>query len=121
MFDWRSLLNISGYLQRLSPRERMLVKGAGAAVVIIGLYTLVYSPLVDLRAGIGRRIVQKQKELSEIQEMRGTYFELLQQFDLDQSVLAKPDPSFSLFSHIESTDSNVSVLHRVRTESGSTV
>lgn len=106
-FDWLSALNISAYLQRFSPRERMLVKGAAAAVALIGLYTLVYDPLVDLRARIGNRIVQKQRELAEIQQMRTDYFALLQQFDLDQSVLAKPDPTFSLFSHIESTVAQV--------------
>jgi type II secretory pathway component PulM len=105
--DWLSALNLSAYLQRLSPRERMLVKGAGAAVLVIGLYVLVYDPLVDLRQRIGNRIVQKQRELEEIQEMRTTYFNLLQQFDLDQAVLAKADPSFSLFSHIESTVAQV--------------
>lgn len=101
--DFLSSLNLSAYLQRLSPRERTLVKGAGAAVVLIGLYTLIYDPLVELRSRIGARIAQKELELEDIQEMRTTYFNLLQQFDLDQAVLAKPDPSFSLFSHVEST------------------
>jgi type II secretory pathway component PulM len=103
-FDWRVLFN---FLQRLSPRERTLVKGAAAAVVVIGLYTFVYDPLVNLRERIGNRIVQKRDELAKIQEMRVTYFNLLQQYDIDQAVLAKPDPSFSLFSHIESTVSQV--------------
>ena len=106
-FDWLSMLNLSAYLQRLSPRERMLVKGAGAAVVVIGLYTLVYDPLIELRARIGNRIVQKQQELVEIQGMRDEYFDLLQQFDLNQAVLARPDASFSLFSHVESTVAQV--------------
>lgn len=103
-FDWRVPFN---FLQRLSPRERMLVKAAAGAVAVIGLYVLVYDPLANLRERIGTRIGQKEHELAEIQQMRETYFKLLLQYDLDQSVLAKPDPGFSLFSHIESTVAQV--------------
>jgi hypothetical protein len=103
-FDWSSPFS---FYQRLSPRERTLVGVAGGAVMLIALYTLVVDPLVELRERIGARIGQKQKELVEIQHMRDTYFDLLRQFEASQAILAKPEPGFSLFSHVESTVSQV--------------
>lgn len=99
-FDWRNLLS---FYQRLSPRERGLVSVAGAAVLVIGLYTLVVEPIMTGRERMVVRIGQKERELAEIQKMRQAYLELLQQFEASQAVIAKPDPSFSLFSHVEAT------------------
>ena len=109
-FDWRQTFNL---FQRLSPRERMLVSIAGTVLSVIGLYSLVVEPLMTGRARMLTRIVQKEKELGEIQDMRRTFLTLLQQFEASQEVLAKPDPSFSLFSHIESTVSQVVSRDRI--------
>lgn len=102
--DWRNALS---FYQRLSARERMLVSIAAGAVLLIGLYSLVVDPLADLRERIGSRIAQKERELVEIQRMRDAYFDLLRQYETSQAVLAKPQSGFSLFSHIESTVSQV--------------
>jgi type II secretory pathway component PulM len=102
--DWR---NTFSFYQRLSPRERTLVGIAGGTLALIGLYSLVVDPLADLRERIGSRITQKQKELVEIQRMRDEYFDLLQQYEASQAILAKPRAGFSLFSHVESTVSQV--------------
>jgi len=109
-FDWRQTFN---FYQRLSPRERMLVSVAGAGVLVISLYSLVVQPLTEGRARMLTRIAQKEKELTEIQEMRAAYLGLLQQFEASQAVLAKPDSSFSLFSHIESTVAQVVSRDRI--------
>jgi general secretion pathway protein M len=99
-FDWRNLFS---FYQRLSPRERGLVSIAGAAVVVIGLYTLVVEPIMSGRERMVMRIGQKQRELSDIQQMRQNYLSLLQQFEASQAVIAKPETGFSLFSHVEAT------------------
>lgn len=89
--------------QRLSSRERALVGLAVGAVLVIGLYTLVWQPLEDGRTQLARRIVAKQRDLVEMQQMRDTYLDLLTQFELRQGIIKKADPKFSLFPHIEST------------------
>ncbi|OFV87279.1 MAG: hypothetical protein A3J75_08420 [Acidobacteria bacterium RBG_16_68_9] len=108
--DWRLIFN---FYQRLSPRERLLVGLAGAAVLVISLYSLVVEPLTEGRARMAARIAQRESELAEAQEMRDTLLKLLQQFEASQAVLARPDPSFSLFSHIEATVSQVVSRDRI--------
>lgn len=87
--------------QRLSPRERGMLSLAAGTVLLIGLYSLVWQPLATGRVNVKRRIVAKQRELVEIQEMRRDYFELVRQFEAGEIILMK-NRDFSLFPHIES-------------------
>lgn len=89
--------------QRLSSRERLLVGLAGAAALIIALYTLVWEPLNEGRVELARRIQVKRQELTEMQSMREDYLALLNQFELRQKIIERADPKFSLFPHIEAT------------------
>lgn len=89
--------------QRLSSRERTLVGLAGGALLVIGLYTLIWQPLEDGRALLARRIQTKQRELIEMQQMRESYLDLMTQFELRQGIIKRADPKFSLFPHIEAT------------------
>jgi general secretion pathway protein M len=109
-FEWRQGLN---FYQRLSSRERLLVGVAGGAVILISLYSFVWDPLVQAGEGVRKRIAQKQRELDQIQTMREHYLELVRQFEASQGVLAKVQPNFSLFSHIESTVSQVVTRERI--------
>lgn len=96
--DFREV--IASY-QRLSPRERGLLSLAAGAVFLVGLYSLVWQPLATGRASVKRRIVSKQRELAEIQDLRGNYYELVRQFEAGEIILMKVR-DFSLFPHIES-------------------
>ncbi len=98
--DWRPLL---GAYQRLSSRERLLVGLAGGALLVIGLWTLLWEPLQDGQLQLARRIQTRQRDLVEMQHMRETYLDLLNQFELRQRIIEKADPAFSLFPHIEAT------------------
>lgn len=93
--------------QRLSARERMLLGGALAAMVVIGFYVLVWQPLEDSQLALARRIQLKQRELVEMQHMRDEYLDLLTQFELRQKIIERADPKFSLFPHIEATVAQV--------------
>lgn len=99
-FDWRPLL--AAY-QRLSSRERLLVGLAGGALLVIGLWTLLWEPLQEGQVQLARRIQTRQRDLIEMQHMRESYLDLLNQFDLRQRIIEKADPAFSLFPHIEAT------------------
>ena len=107
-FDPSAILSpIVNAYQRLSSRERTLVGLAGGAVTVIVLYTMIWQPIEDDRVQLARRIQTKQSELVEIQQMRDTYLNLHNQYELRQKIIEKADPKFSLFPHIESTVSQV--------------
>lgn len=103
-FDWRQSFN---FLQRLSKRERNLLGAAGGAVIAIGLYTFALDPLFRAGEMVDKRIAQKERELDDMKNMRAHYQELARRYEASQAVLAKVQPNFSLFSHIESTVSQV--------------
>src|SRR5262249_23272798 len=54
-----------------------------------------------------KRIAVKKNELKDIQDMRDHYLDLVRRFEASQALLSKVQPNFSLFSHIESTVSQV--------------
>jgi len=101
------------FLQRLSARERMLLGGATAAMVVIGMYLLIWEPLSAGREMLNRRIVLKEKELGDVQQMREEYLELLRQLEASQAVLDRADEKFSLFPFIESTVAQVVGRERI--------
>lgn len=105
-FDWRQIFDA---YQRLSARERTLMGAATAVAVILGFYTLVWEPLADQRAQAERRILARQQDLVDIQEMRLEYMDLLNRLEVSRSIIDSKniDQSFSLFPHIESTVSAV--------------
>jgi type II secretory pathway component PulM len=103
-FDWRQTFS---FYQRLSSRERTLVGVAGGALLVILLYTLVWDPLAQGRELLTRHIALREHDLSQMEQMRETYLELLRQYEASQAVLDRVDEKFSLFPHIEATVSQV--------------
>ncbi len=103
-FDPRQLF---AFQQRLSPRERAMVGATLGIALVLGLYTLVWEPLVERRAAVVRQIQAKQQELAAIQQMRTAYMDLLRQFEAGQRVLARPAADFSLFPYMEATVAQV--------------
>jgi hypothetical protein len=98
---------ITNAYQRLSSRERRLLEGAVGVMIAIAFYSLVWQPLQASQVELAKRIQVKQRELVEMQQMRETYLDLLNQFELRQKIIDKADPKFALFPHIESTVSQV--------------
>ena len=92
---------------RLSSRERRLLESAAGVLLAIAFYSFVWQPLQDSQAQLSKRIQVKQVELSDMQQMRDVYLDLMNQFELRQKIIEKADPKFSLFPHIESTVSQV--------------
>ncbi|MEO8603630.1 MAG: type II secretion system protein GspM [bacterium] len=97
------LSQLTAAYQRLSARERTLVGVVVGVVLVMGLYTLVWQPLEDGRTQLSKRIQTRQRDLVEMQHMRETYLELMNQYELREKIIEKADPKFSLFPHIEAT------------------
>jgi hypothetical protein len=101
------------FVQRLSARERLLLGAACGAMLVIGLYVLIWEPLAAGREMLDRRIALKERELIDVQALRDSYLDLLRQFDASQAVLDKADEKFSLFPFIESTVADVVGRERI--------
>ena len=97
-YDPRQVVN---YINRLAPRERLLVGVAAVSVVAISLYSFVWDPLQTNRAQLAKRIATKEKDLIEVQKQRDTYLDLRRQLDANQASIAPKDPGFSLFAYVD--------------------
>lgn len=108
--DPRQLLS---FQQRLSTRERRLLWGALAAVVVIGFFMFVLDPLRQRQEMMVKQIGIKEHELEQAQQLRTEYLDLRRQIDALQAVLDRADEKFSLFPYIESTVSGVIGRERI--------
>src|SRR5712675_2339312 len=60
-------------LQKLEPRERLLIQIAAGLVGVFILYNVVYRPIVGVGVGLNDKIEQRQRDLSSIRRLAGNY------------------------------------------------
>lgn len=87
---------------KLNEREKKIVGGGGAFLLIFLLYGLIISPAMSKYEGIGRKIEQKGKELEEVRKLQKEYLEGKEKLKNFESILSQSEASFSLFSFLES-------------------
>jgi type II secretory pathway component PulM len=87
-------------LERLSPRERILLAGA-AAVTVLLVGWLIASTLGEQRTLLATQITASERELAEVATLRDRYMALRGENDAVRSRLASGGDDFSLFSHLE--------------------
>lgn len=109
-YDVRQVLNV---FSRMSGRERTLVGLAALVLVLTCLYTFVLDPLTAERALLSTRVGAKEKDLTTLVELRQRYLDLNQKLVAAQGLLAKADPNFSLFTHLETTIAQVIPRERI--------
>jgi hypothetical protein len=95
------LNQLRAHYSRLEPRERLLVRIAGGLLAIFLAYNLLYLPIVNLRAGLSDRVVERQRELVEVRAMTRTYLRLKSELALAHTRTVPRSKDFSLFSVIE--------------------
>lgn len=93
-------LRLALMLERLSPRERVLVGGAAAVTVLLLLW-LVATMVGDRRQTLQAQITASERELKEMTSLRDRYLRLRAERDAVQRRLASGGTDFSLFSHLE--------------------
>lgn len=100
-FDPRAL--ISGYLDRLQPRERVLVSVMFVLSLLGGLYAFVWEPLEDGRHLLETKIAKREKELVRMQQQRDSYLDIKRRVAANESAIAKAESKFNLFSVVQAT------------------
>ncbi len=106
-------------LERLSPRERVLVGGAAAVTALLLLW-LVAAMLGDRRQTLQAQIAASERELAEVASLRDRYLHLRAERDAVQRRLASGGVDFSLFSHLEGVSREVLSPDRVAAMNPST-
>lgn len=87
-------------IERLSPRERVLV-GAGVAAGVVVLVWLLGAVLADRRSTLTAQIAASERELAEVAALRDRYATLRADNEQVRAALGKSGADFSVFSYLE--------------------
>jgi len=87
--------------QKLEPREKMLVKIAGAVVTLFLAYNLIYSPISNWRDSLDTTLETRHRELGEVQHLVDTYLQRKKELQAAERNTVPMGKDFSLFSVIE--------------------
>lgn len=85
----------------MSVRERLMVLGAGFAILGVILYQFVLSPYLDARERLQNSIERKERELVEIRLLKQEYSELRIEEGGIKANLAKRAKGFTLFTFLD--------------------
>jgi len=112
-------MNLQALLERLSPRERLLVGGAAAVTVLLLAWWLA-NTMADHRHALQAQIGAAERDLAEIITMRDRYLRMRADNEASQRTLAQGGAGFSLFSHLESLGREVVGRERIASMNPST-
>ena len=106
-------------LERLAPRERLLVGGAAGITVLLALW-LTASALAERRQALAAQITSSERELAEVTTLRDRYLGLRAEGDAIRRRLTTGGADFSLFSHLEGVGREVLSRDRIAAMNPST-
>lgn len=106
-------------IERLSPRERVLV-GAGGAIGIVVLVWVLAGALAERRTALQAQIAGSERDVAEMTRLRDRYLQLRAERDLVRRKLERGGADFSLFSHLEGVTREVMSRERVAAMNPST-
>lgn len=112
-------LRLELMLERLSPRERLLLGGATAVAALVLLW-LVAATLGERRQLLTAQIAASERDVAEMATLRDRYARLRAERDAVQRRLVAGGAEFSLFSHLEGMTRDVLSPERVAAMNPST-
>lgn len=115
--EW--LQRLAGLVERLSPRERVLL-GIGAAAGVVVLIWALAGALSEQRAALQAQIAASERDLAEMGRLRDRYLLLRAERDVVRRKLERGGADFSLFSHLEGVTRDVTSRDRVAAMNPST-
>ncbi len=110
---------LEAMLERLSPRERLLVGGAVTVTLLLVVWLFATS-LAERRQLLTAQIATSERELNELAALRDRYLRLRAERDAVQRRLGAGGSEFSLFSHLEGVTREVLSPERVAAMNPST-
>ena len=113
------LQRLVALVERLSPRERVLV-GVGAAAGAIVLIWALAGALSEQRAALQAQIAASERDLAEMGRLRDRYLQLRAERDGVRRKLDRGGADFSLFAHLEGVTRDVLSSERVAAMNPST-
>jgi hypothetical protein len=87
--------------QKLEPRERTLVKFAGAVVGLFIAYTFIYSPISNWRDSLDTTLDARRHDIGEVQHLVESYIQRKKELQEAERNTVPIGKEFSLFSVIE--------------------
>ncbi len=94
------LQQLRALVERLSPRERLLV-GVGTAAGLVVLVWVLAGVLAERRTMLRAQIVASERDVEEMARLRDRYLQLKAENDAVRRKLEQGGADFSLFSHLE--------------------
>ena len=113
------LRGFAALIERLSPRERVLV-GAGGAIGVVVLVWALGGVLAERRTTLQAQIAASERDVAEMGRLRDHYLQLRADRDVVHRKLERGGADFSLFSHLEGVTRDVLSRDRVAAMNPST-
>ncbi len=113
------LQRLAVLIERLSPRERVLL-AVGAAAGVLVLIWVVAGALADRRAALVAQIAAGERDLAEMGRLRDRYLQLRGERDVVRRKLERGGADFSLFAHLEGVTRDVLSRERIAAMNPST-
>jgi len=113
------LRGFAALIERLSPRERVLV-GAGGAIGVVVLVWALAGVLAERRTTLQAQIAASERDVAEMGRLRDHYLQLRADRDVVHRKLERGGADFSLFSHLEGVTRDVLSRDRVAAMNPST-
>ncbi|HXD89578.1 MAG TPA: type II secretion system protein GspM [Candidatus Binataceae bacterium] len=95
--SWRS------FYEKREPREKRLLRFAGALLAVLFAYDLFYLPIAGWRQDLADRVATRRRDLIEVRSLMRTYDRLQHSLEVAQRRTLPGGPNFSLFSVLEQT------------------
>lgn len=96
-----AIAQLQARYQKLEPRERTLVKFAGAVVALFFAYTFIYTPISNWRDSLDTTLDARRHDLGEVQHLVENYIQRKKELQEAERNTVPIGKEFSLFSVIE--------------------
>ena len=113
------LRRFAALIERLSPRERVLV-GAGSAIGVVVLVWALAGVLAERRTMLQAQIAASEHDVVAMTRLRDRYLQLRAERDVVHRTLERGGADFSLFSHLEGITRDVVSRDRIAAMNPST-
>jgi hypothetical protein len=98
---------------RFAKRERIVVVGGAILLILFIFFRIAFLPARERMKKLDGLIPQKEKDLKEVEGLRGEYLDLSQRAASFDEKLKSRVQSFTLFGHLESLASRIGIRDKI--------